>query len=184
MGRLLKVPRLLACVPGLLAFSAGIGVCAQEASPATDSPFVAATPDNILKAVQTCVTSKTDNSFDTAQIRKSGWRRLSPPGGMRDGQSMFANRPSGASITIGASEAGPDSACVIIGWVDNRTVAETVSREIEDELGLELQAENAEVARAQRAGWTYTIAFFTRPDVTSQTRMIVVIAPTEDDANS
>jgi len=191
MARLLKTPRLLKCAPALLVFTASTVGCAQEATSATETsqssaelPFVAATPENIMDAVQACEKVKDSQGFETSEIRSLGWRQISPPRGLPEGQSMFANRPSGASITIGASEAGPDQTCVIIGWVDSRELAESISSQIASEYDLALHEENDEVAKADRANWTYTIAMLTKPDVTSQIRMIVVITPTEDGANS
>ena len=160
-----------------LAVSAGPAAYGSDTGGSSEKAFVAATSEDMLGAVQTCEASKSDDRFDGTKVRRNGWRRLSPPGGKSDGQSMFGNRSSGASITISPMEDRSGNACVIIGWVDDDEAATSSERLIADEMGLSLKTLSPRHAEASNDGWKYSFLRFTRPDVTDQVRMIVAIEP-------
>ena len=94
---------------------------------------------------------------------------------------MFSKPLSGASITIAPDDVGPERACIVIGWVSDKSVALSTRDRIAREFGLELRIKSESEATADLEGWRYTFLAFTKPQVTDQTRVLFVIAPANDD---
>ena len=153
----------------------------QEARGAEQKPFIAASVDDLLDAVQACEANKSDQSFDVEGIRKLGWQSLSPPGVMPSDRTMFGKKSSGASITIAPSDAGPDRGCIVIGWVEDKAVSLSARDRIAQKLALTLQVEGDSQAAARANGWAYTFLAFTKPQVTDQTRVVIVITSVNGD---
>jgi len=89
---------------------------------------------------------------------------------------MFGKLPSGASITIADSKHGKSDSCVIIGWVNQSSGVDDATSRIANALGLMLEYDSSGATTAKHNGWDYTFLRFTKPEVTDQIRMIIVIS--------
>ncbi|ABC63689.1 hypothetical protein ELI_07985 [Erythrobacter litoralis HTCC2594] len=88
---------------------------------------------------------------------------------------MFGKLPSGASITISDSDVRKKDSCVIIGWVNETSSVDEVQNQVTRLLGLEFEDDPTGAKTAKSNGWNYALMSFTKPDVTDQTRVIIVI---------
>ncbi|WP_155806016.1 hypothetical protein [Erythrobacter litoralis] len=145
-----------------------LALSASSAALGQEKTFIEATSEHLVGAVNTCEAAKDGSVFSTLKIKQQGWRS-------RGGPSMFGKLPSGASITISDSDVRKKDSCVIIGWVNETSSVDEVQNQVTRLLGLEFEDDPTGAKTAKSNGWNYALMSFTKPDVTDQTRVIIVI---------
>ena len=160
------MPKLVSVVASI---SAALALSASSVTLAQERAFIEATTEHLTEATETCEAAKAGRAFDTAKIIQQGWRN-------RGGPSMFGKLPSGASITISDSKHGKNDSCIIIGWVNKESSVDDATSRIASTLGLMLENDPSGSTTAQHNGWDYAFLRFTKPEVTDQIRMIIVVS--------
>lgn len=128
-----------------------------------------------MVAVKTCEAAKTGRKFDPSKIDQEGWKKF----GSQFGPLMFSKFRNEASIAIASTETGQKSGCIIMGWVNETNVVDVTKSRVAELLELEFKNDTAGAPTANANGWNYEIRSFTKPEITNQTRLVIVIAADE-----